>query len=74
MAFLDNWRVQWLAPMYFGGWELIHRMTRSSVIAINFFRRDQVAIRLNMDGCLDSMAVVDLGKDPLLAADVEVVS
>ena len=60
--------------MYFGGWELVHRMTRSSVIAINCFRRDQVAVRLNMDGCPDSMAVADLGKDPSLVVDVEVVS
>ena len=60
--------------MYFGGWELVHRMTRSSVIAIIFFRRDQVTVRLNMDGCLDSMAVADLGKDPSLVVDMEVVS
>ena len=60
--------------MYLGGWELIHRMTRSSVIAFNCFRRDQVAVRLNMDGCPDSMAIADLGKDPSLVVDMEVVS
>ena len=33
-----------------------------------------MAVRLNMDGCLDSMVVVDLGKDPSLVVDMEVVS
>lgn len=36
--------------------------------------RDQVAVWLNMDGCPYSMAVADLGKDPSLVVDVEVVS
>lgn len=36
--------------------------------------KNQVAVRLNMDGCLDSMAVVDLGKDPSFVVDMEVVS
>ena len=36
--------------------------------------KDQVVIRLNMDGCPDSMAVADLGKDHSLVVDVEVVS
>lgn len=36
--------------------------------------KDQVAVRLNMDGCPDSMAVADLGKDPSLVVDMEVVS
>ena len=36
--------------------------------------KDQVVVRLNMDGFPDSMAVVDLGKDPSLVVDVEVVS
>ena len=28
-------------------------------------------VRLNMDGCPDSMAVADLGKDPSFDEDVE---
>ena len=44
------------------------------MIAINCFQRDRVAVRLNMDGCPDSMVVADLGKDPSLVVDVEVVS
>lgn len=35
---------------------------------------DQVVVWLNMDGYPDSMAVADLGKDPSLVVDVEVVS
>ena len=33
---------------------------------------DQVAIRLDMDGCPHSMAAADLGKDPSLVVDVVV--
>lgn len=36
--------------------------------------KDQVVVRLNMDGCPDSMVVADLGKDPSLVVDMEVVS
>lgn len=35
--------------------------------------KDQVVVSLNMDGCPDSMEVADLGKDPSLVVDVEVV-
>ena len=73
MTSLDNLQVQHLAPMYFGGWELVHRMTRSSAIANMqsiVFEEDQVVVSLNMDGCRDSMAVPGLGKDPSFVEDI----
>ena len=60
--------------MYLGRWELVHKMTSSSTMCLNRYLKDRVAVRLNMDGCPDSMEVADLGKDPSLVVDVEVVS
>lgn len=50
------------------------KITSSLAMCLMPVVKDQIAVRLNMDGCPDSMAVADLGKDPSLVVDVEVVS
>jgi len=49
-------------------------ITSISTVCLMAVFKDQVVVRLNMDGCQDSMVVADLGKDLSLVVDVEVVS